>query len=81
MLTRWLALFAGLVCAIAGAALMLAFPTMSFGWFAYAPLSDETFQPGPAPSATLVVGAVLLVSGFVLIAGWVGWRLGRRARP
>ncbi|GAA3223074.1 hypothetical protein ACFP63_06455 [Oerskovia jenensis] len=55
----------------------------SFGWFAYAPLSGETFAP-PRPWAHTVglaaVGAGLLVLGFV--AGWVlARRGGGRAQP
>ncbi|MFF2620858.1 hypothetical protein [Oerskovia jenensis] len=55
----------------------------SFGWFAYAPLSGETFAP-PRPwtrtLGTVAVGAGLLVLGFV--AGWVvARRGGGQAQP
>lgn len=55
----------------------------SFGWFAYAPLSGETFAP-PRPWAQtlgmVAVGVGLLVLGFV--AGWVvARRRGGQAEP
>ncbi|MBD5785882.1 hypothetical protein IF650_06775 [Cellulosimicrobium terreum] len=51
----------------------------SYGWFAYAPLSDTTFTPSgaypPGQSALLAAGGALLLG---LVGGFV---LGRRARP
>jgi heme/copper-type cytochrome/quinol oxidase subunit 1 len=49
--------------------------TASFGWTAYAPLSSVTFTPSVAPILPLIEIGV----GAVLIAAWVGYRLGRRA--
>ncbi len=55
----------------------------SFGWFAYAPLSGETFVPPRPWTQTLglvSLGAGLLVLGFV--AGWaVARRRGGQAPP
>lgn len=50
----------------------------SFGWYAYAPLSDTTFTPGwyPALVTALVVGAV----GLLLVGVAVGIVVGRRLR-
>lgn len=57
----------------------VALPQPSFGWTAYAPLTGTTFVPTPSPNlphyALGVIGA-----GLVLVAGWVGFRLGHR-RP
>ena len=50
----------------------------SFGWNAYAPLTKTTFVPyGPNPTDLLAFAAFAV--GLILIAGWVGFRLGRRA--
>jgi heme/copper-type cytochrome/quinol oxidase subunit 1 len=65
-----------------GAALLIAgivlwFRTSaSFGWFAYAPLSDQTFvaaTPGPG-----WLSLALAIVGTALLAGWTGLLLGRR---
>jgi heme/copper-type cytochrome/quinol oxidase subunit 1 len=48
----------------------------SFGWFAYAPLTDQTFVPvTPGPGW---LSLVLAVVGAALLAGWTGFLLGRR---
>ncbi|WP_245953702.1 hypothetical protein [Arthrobacter silvisoli] len=50
------------------------------GWFAYAPLANETFSPpgftfiGPMTQAGLVSAVV----GLLLLAFWAGHRVGRR---
>lgn len=78
MLRKYGLLFAGLILSIVGAALLLS-PASSygFGWTAYAPLNATTFAPMWMPPTT-VAGVVLIVAGLVLVAGWVGFRLGRR---
>ncbi|TWH33805.1 hypothetical protein [Isoptericola variabilis] len=50
----------------------------SFGWFAYAPLSETTFVPSPHPLllTALAVGAV----GVLLVGVAVGIVVGRRLR-
>lgn len=55
----------------------------AFGWFAYAPLSQETFFPG----AGLVMlspgelwGMGMVVAGLVLLAFWSGYRTAGRNR-
>ncbi|KQO61174.1 hypothetical protein ASF23_11765 [Curtobacterium sp. Leaf261] len=53
-------------------------PVSSFGWFAYAPLSDTVFTPGLSPA--LVVGSVLTVVGAALGAFGAGMLIGRRSR-
>jgi heme/copper-type cytochrome/quinol oxidase subunit 1 len=51
------------------------FPRPSFGWSAYAPLTGVTFLPQPNVFDYFLGLAVL---GLVLIAGWVGHRIGSR---
>jgi heme/copper-type cytochrome/quinol oxidase subunit 1 len=52
------------------------YPQPSFGWSAYAPLSAVTYLPQPN---ILDYFLGLGVVGLVLIAAWVGHRIGRRA--
>lgn len=53
------------------------FPRPSFGWTAYAPLTHETFVPH-SNTYDYFLGPVAL--GLVLVAGWVGHRIGSRTR-
>jgi hypothetical protein len=53
------------------------FPQPSFGWTAYAPLTGTTYVPHPN---TFDYFGGLAVVGLVLVAGWVGHRIGRRGR-
>lgn len=52
----------------------------SFGWFAYAPLSQQTF----VPQGMLIMdrekwtGVVLTGVGLLVLAFWSGFRAGRR---
>ncbi len=52
-------------------------PSPGFGFTAYAPLTSTTFVPmggfGPTEVAFLLAGV-----GLVLVAGWIGFQLGRR---
>jgi heme/copper-type cytochrome/quinol oxidase subunit 1 len=52
---------------------------MSFGWTAYAPLTDVTVTP-PFPTPAMWIGGALAAVGLALLAGWVGVRLGQRSR-
>lgn len=79
LLRKYGVLALGAVLTVAGAVLMLTQP-VSFGWTAYAPLSSNTFVP-PWASSGMIAGFLLLVLGLVAIAGWVGFRLGRRVGP
>ena len=53
----------------------------SFGWFAYAPLSQQTF----AAQGLLIMdsekwaGVVLVALGLLTLAFWSGYRTGRRS--
>lgn len=72
---RWGPLAVGLVLVVAG--VVMASQPVSF-WFAYAPLSDGVFTTFP-PSLIPTGAAAALVAGTALVAGWVGFRLGRRS--
>lgn len=65
-----LAAVSGLVVAGVGVRLLT---RRESGWFAYAPLSEQTYQPGSGSSAAgiacVVVGALLVAA-----AGWVALR-------
>jgi heme/copper-type cytochrome/quinol oxidase subunit 1 len=52
---------------------------MTYGWFAYAPLSETTYvpYPGMAPGAT----ALLAGLGALLVGGAAGFVVGRRSLP
>jgi hypothetical protein len=67
----------GIVLVVAG--LLQVNQPASFGWFASAPLVEGTFMRFPSPLVALpLAAAVVLAVGVVLVAGWVGFRLGRR---
>ncbi|MFS0705307.1 hypothetical protein AB6N23_12355 [Cellulomonas sp. 179-A 9B4 NHS] len=51
--------------------------TVSFGWFAYTPLSETVYAPSPAPWR---LGAALVVLGVLLVGAAGGFALGRRRR-
>ena len=57
-------------------------PSVTFGWFAYTPLSDVMFSPGGVLISTLgLIGLVLGVLGLLALAFSAGWLLGvRRSR-
>ncbi|WP_146072866.1 hypothetical protein [Cryobacterium sp. Y62] len=70
----------GAVAAVIGFVLLL-LPSgpASFGWFAYAPLSNTTFfPPGGLLSVRTQIGIVLFIVGLVLLAFGAGWMLGQR---
>lgn len=59
----------------------------SFGWFAYAPLSNETFSSGGMVfmDAGTSMGLALTAAGLLVLAFWSGYRTARtrpaRTRP
>lgn len=68
----------GIIAGVATLIYSLSRPT-TFGWFAYAPLSDETFLPGMTIlSNTQVTGLALLAAGLLCAAFWAGLRVGKR---
>lgn len=74
---RYGVLAAGALLLVVGVIVVTTQP-VSFGWTAYAPLSSVTVSP-PWPTPAMTLGGVVGVGGLALIAGWVGFRLGRRA--
>jgi len=74
----------GALALVSGLALARLAPEAGgFGWFAYTPLSSE--RPGVILDFVLVsraqlAGFLLAALGVVVLAGWVGYRLGRRGR-
>jgi heme/copper-type cytochrome/quinol oxidase subunit 1 len=54
----------------------------SFGWFAYAPLSNETFSGSGMAFVTqgTQVGLAVAVVGLLVLAFWAGHTIGRRTR-
>ena len=75
LLARWSLPIVGVVALAVGVLLVTKKEPASFGWFAYAPLSNEAFMP---MSPFNVAGLVFIVAGLVLMAGWVGFQLGSR---
>ena len=81
--TRMTALLVIAALAVVGGSLALVGSLMqpvTMSWFAYAPLSGETFTtPGVHVLATgTLVAAGVLAAGLVLLAFWAGLRVGRR---
>ena len=75
---RWILPALGAAAVVAGLIVVSEAPT-SFGWFAYAPLSGATFSSTFISQPLFITGIVLVMLGVADIAGWVGFRLGRRA--
>ena len=70
----------GAVAAVIGLVLLL-LPNgqASFGWFAYAPLSDTTFfPPGGLLSPRSQIAMAVSIVGLVVLAFGAGWMLGQR---
>lgn len=82
-LSRWVSVsivILGSVTAVIGLVLfLLPSGSASFGWFAYAPLSNTAFFPsGVLLTPRSQIGIVLLVIGLALLAFGAGWALGQR---
>jgi len=80
-----LVLVAGLAALVVGVvvrAIASAQP-MSFGWFAYAPLSGTTFTAEGVHlfSTASLVGAVIVIVSLLVLAAWLGYRQGVRRKP
>jgi len=54
----------------------------SFGWFAYAPLSNEKFSGSGIAFVTegTQIGLAVAVVGLLVLAFWAGHTIGKRAR-
>ncbi|MUN62816.1 hypothetical protein GMA12_06630 [Kocuria sediminis] len=82
-LPRWLVVLAslGVVVVLGGALLVLLNPPeASFGWFAYAPLSDGTFPAVAWVTPQAAAGWTGVAAGLAVLAFCAGWLAGRR-RP
>jgi len=83
-LKRFLPVILAALLLIAGVGVMMvSHQAMSFGWFAYAPLSQQTYFPGAgmiilAPGELWGMGMV--VAGLIMLAFWSGYRTARRNR-
>ena len=54
---------------------------VTYGWFAYQPLSDATFTPGGSDvvlSRVTIIGSVVLTVGLLALAFLAGWRAGAK---
>jgi hypothetical protein len=86
LLRRWKRLVAPLVAVsmiVAGAVIALPKPR-EVGWFAYAPLSNETFIPDQffVVDSGAGIGYVLIGVGMVMLGFWSGYQMGSsRRRP
>lgn len=79
LVRRWAVLVLGVILVGVAVAIAVTQP-VSFGWFAYAPLSNSSYVPTLSPVVAMPSGAAaMLIVGLVLIAAWVGFRLGRRS--
>ncbi|MBD8702768.1 hypothetical protein [Frigoribacterium sp. CFBP 13712] len=80
-----LVLVAGLAALVVGVVVLAiaSAQPMSFGWFAYAPLSDTTFTADGVHlfSTASLVGAVIVIVSLLVLAAWLGYRQGVRRKP
>ncbi|MWV57849.1 hypothetical protein [Rathayibacter sp. VKM Ac-2754] len=80
-LLHWILPMAGVALIVIGAVVGVTTPSaVSFGWFAYAPLSETTFSPSDAFVVTrgLATAGALVVLGALVLAFSAGLLLGRR---
>lgn len=72
----------GIIAVGAGLALMINGQTQAtFGWYAYAPLSDKSFSPAATYlSARGQAGLAVAVIGAIVVAFCAGWMLASRRR-
>ncbi|MBO1268646.1 hypothetical protein [Arthrobacter cavernae] len=70
----------GLVAVVAGCVFAWNSATSNVGWFAYAPLSNETFtvNGGAFVSQGTQTGLIVAVLGLLVLAFWAGHRIGRQ---
>jgi heme/copper-type cytochrome/quinol oxidase subunit 1 len=71
-----------LVTILGTAMLLLARSEASFGWFAYAPISNATFTPPGLVylGSSARIGMALCAVGLVLLSFWTGYQMGRSRR-
>ncbi|MEO5319680.1 hypothetical protein PV761_13975 [Arthrobacter sp. CC3] len=73
----------GLVAVLVGCFLAWNNANATFGWFAYAPLSNEVFTGNGIAfvSQGTQIGLAVAVTGLLVLAFWAGYRIGRNAKP
>lgn len=73
----------GLVAVLAGVVIAKSNETASFGWFAYAPLSEQVFIGNGVAlvSQGTQLGLAVTVIGLLVLAFWAGYRTGRQPKP
>lgn len=75
----------GLVAVLVGVVIAWSNDTASasFGWFAYAPLSEQIFMGDGVAfvSQGMQVGLTIAVLGLLVLAFWAGYRIGRQPEP
>jgi hypothetical protein len=91
---RWGVLALGVAIFLFGLTVFVTHTTIIYEWTAYDPLSARAFLPG-APTSHSEIGAapeaanlrrasfsgqVSITVGLTLVAGWIGFKVGRRAK-
>ena len=92
-LRRWGVLALGVALLATGLTIFLSHTVILYEWTAYDPLSARAFLPGAPSSHSWDIagqeanirrasfrGQVAITVGFTMVAGWIGFRLGRRAK-
>lgn len=71
----------GLATVVVGCLVAWSNANASFGWFAYAPLSNELFTGNGIAFVTqgTQIGLAVAVVGLLVLAFWAGYRIGKRA--
>ena len=90
---RWGILSLGVALLLTGLTIFFTHTTVIYEWTAYDPLSARAFLPGSPTSHSAEIaeqganirrasfrGQVSTTLGFALVTGWIGFKLGRRAK-
>lgn len=74
---------AGLAAVLVGCFVAWSYANATFGWFAYAPLSNEVFTGNGIAfvSQGTQIGLAVAVTGLLVLAFWAGYRIGKNAKP
>lgn len=72
----------GLIAVIVGLIVAWNNRSADFGWFAYAPLSNQVFIGNGTAfvSQGTQIGLLITVAGLLILAFWAGFTLGRKRR-
>lgn len=74
---------AGLAAVVVGCLVAWSNANASFGWFAYAPLSNQLFSGNGIAFVTqgTQIGLAVAGVGLLVLAFWAGYRIGKRVAP